>query len=64
MRQNVSETLEVSRLQLLRRASTYGDLQAWAAFQQSLEETVLNWFHNHPGCEPLAEQTALRRAGL
>jgi hypothetical protein len=51
MRQNVSETLEVSRLQLLRRASTYGDLQAWAAFQQSLEETVLNWFHNHPGCE-------------
>ena len=51
MRQDVSETLEVSRLELLRRASTYGDLQAWAAFQQSLEETVLTWFHDHPGRE-------------
>ena len=51
MRQDVGETLEVSRLELLRRASTHGDLQAWAAFQQSLEETVLTWLHEHPGSE-------------
>src|SRR5712692_961028 len=41
MRQHVGETLAVSRLELFHRASTHGDLQAWAAFQQSLEETVL-----------------------
>ncbi len=29
-------TLEVSPLELFRRANTYSDLQAWAAFQQSL----------------------------
>ncbi len=51
MRQNVSGTLEVSRLELLRRGSIYGDLQARAAFQQSLEETILTWFHDHPGRE-------------
>ena len=51
MRQHVSETLEVSRLELLYRVSTYDDLQAWAIFQQSLEETVLSWFHEHPGKE-------------
>ena len=51
MRQNVDEKLEVSRLELLRRASTHGDLQAWAAFQQCLEETVLTWLHEHPGRE-------------
>ena len=51
MRQNVSETLEVSRLELLYRVSTYDDLQAWAVFQQSLEETVLSWLHEHPGKE-------------
>ena len=49
MRQDVNETLEVSHLELLRRVSIYGDLEAWAAFQQSLEETVLNWLHAHPG---------------
>jgi hypothetical protein len=48
---NVGETLEVSRLELLRRASTHGDLQAWAVFQQSLEEIVLTWLHDHPGRE-------------
>src|SRR6266568_1340451 len=26
-------------------------LEAWAAVQQGLEETVLTWFHDHPGCE-------------
>lgn len=49
MRQNVSESLEVSRQELLRRASIHNDLDAWAAFQQGLEETVLTWFHEHPG---------------
>ncbi len=51
MRQKVSETLKISRLELLRRASTHGDLEAWAAFQQCLEETVLTWLHDHPGRE-------------
>ena len=51
MRQNVGESLEVSPLGLLRRASTFGDLEAWAAFQQGLEETVLTWLHAHPGWE-------------
>ena len=51
MRQNVGETLAVSRLELLRRASTYDDLEAWTAFQQSLEETILTWLHEHPGRE-------------
>ncbi len=51
MRQDVNETLEVSRLELLRRASTHHDLEAWTAFQQCLEETVLIWLHAHPGSE-------------
>jgi hypothetical protein len=51
MGQEVDETLEVSRLELLHRASTHGDLQAWTAFQQSLEEMVLTWLHKHPGKE-------------
>ena len=44
-----------SSLELLRRASTQGDLQAWTAFKQSLEETVLSWFHEHPGSEAVCE---------
>ena len=51
MRQDISETREVSRLELWLRASRQGDLEAWAAFQLDLEETVLAWFHEHPGCE-------------
>ena len=51
MGQHLPQPLEVSQLELLRRASTYGDLQAWEAFQQSLEETVFAWFHEHPYCE-------------
>ena len=51
MRQDISETREVSRLELWLRASRQGDLEAWAAFQQSLEETLLIWFHAHPGYE-------------
>ena len=51
MRQDVSETGEVFRLELLHRASRHGDLEAWAAFQQGLQETVLTWFHAHPASE-------------
>src|SRR5260221_12498656 len=51
MRQDVGETLEVSHLELLRRAQTHSDLKAWAAFQHCLEETVLTWFHDHPGSQ-------------
>jgi hypothetical protein len=51
MRQDVDETREVSRLELWRRASQQGDQQAWAAFQQGLEETVLAWFYAHPSSE-------------
>ena len=41
MRGNGDETVEVSSLQLLRRAIAHSDQEAWAGFQQSLEETVL-----------------------
>ena len=51
MRQDVSKTLEVVHLELLRKASTHGDLKAWAAFQQGLEETVQAWLHEHPSRE-------------
>jgi hypothetical protein len=51
MGQHLRQSLEVSHLELLHRASTYGDLQAWEAFQQSLEDNVLVWFHEHPYCE-------------
>jgi hypothetical protein len=51
MRQDVGERREVSYLELWHRAKTHSDLQAWAAFQQGLEETVLTWFHDHPGSE-------------
>lgn len=48
MKQDVGERLEISQLEWWRRAQTDGDLQAWAAFQQGLQETVLSWFHDHP----------------
>ena len=51
MRQDVGKTHEVARLELLRRVSTHGDLEAWAAFQQGLEETVQTWLHEHPNRE-------------
>ena len=51
MRQDVGKTHEVARLELLRQASTHGDLEAWAAFQQGLEETVQTWLHDHPNRE-------------
>ena len=51
MRQDSGETCEVSRHELWHRASRQGDLEAWAAFQQSMEGTLLTWFHAHPGNE-------------
>ena len=49
MSQNVDETLEDSFVEFfLYRASTYNSQEVWAAFRQSLEETVLTWFHLHP----------------
>ena len=51
MRQDIDEAREDSRLELWHRASRQGDLEAWAAFQQGLEETVLAWFYTHPGSE-------------
>jgi hypothetical protein len=51
MRQDIDEAREFSRLELWHRVSRQGDLEAWAAFQQNLEETVLTWFHGHPGSE-------------
>jgi hypothetical protein len=44
-------TREASHLELLRSATTHDDLQAWAAFQQHLEATVMTWLHAHPGSE-------------
>ncbi len=51
MRYDAGKTFEVSSLELLRCAITRGDQDAWAEFQQSLEETVLTWLHAHPGRE-------------
>jgi hypothetical protein len=51
VRYDAGETFEVSSLELLRCAITQGDQDAWAEFQQSLEETVLTWLHAHPGRE-------------
>ena len=60
MRQDVSEILDFSRLELWRHAKTHGDLQTWAAFQQSLEGTVLTWFHEHPGSEAVCRVNSER----
>ena len=51
MRQDVDETREDSPLELWRRANTPGDPETWAVFQHCLEETVLIWFHDHPGSQ-------------
>jgi hypothetical protein len=45
------ETFEVYSLELMHSAISQGDQDAWAEFQQSLEETVLTWLHAHPGRE-------------
>jgi hypothetical protein len=41
----------VYSLELLRRVIAHGDKEAWAVFQQCLEETVLTWLHEHPSGE-------------
>ena len=48
MRQDMKKKFEISCLEHLRRVSTHNDLEAWVAFQQSLEGTVLAWLDNHP----------------
>ena len=60
------ETFEVSSLQLLRRAIAHGDQDAWATFQQCLEETLLTWLHVHPSreaaCRGLCEKDLVVQA--
>jgi hypothetical protein len=60
MRGDGDETFEVSSLELLRRAIAHSDQDAWAGFQQCLEETVLTWLHEHPSreaaCRGLSEK--------
>jgi hypothetical protein len=51
VRSDGDETFEMSSLQLLHRAIAHGDQEAWAGFQQCLEETVLTWLHEHPSRE-------------
>ena len=51
MRGDGDETFEMSSLELLRRAMAHGDQDAWATFQQCLEEPVLTWLHEHPSRE-------------
>lgn len=60
MRQNVGETPVVSHLELLHCACRHDDLEAWIAFQQSLEGTVLSWFHEHPGSKAVCQMKSER----
>ena len=66
MRGNGDEPFERSSLKLLRRAMAHGDPEAWAGFQQCLEETVLTWLHEHPGgeaaCRGLCEKDVVGQA--
>ncbi len=66
MRGDGDEKLEVSSLQLLRRAIAHSDQDAWAGFQQCLEESVLTWLHAHPGreaaCRGLCEKHVVAQA--
>ena len=66
MRSEGVETFEVYSLELIRRAITQGDQEAWTQFQQCLEETVLTWFHEHPGreavCRGLCEKDLVVQA--
>jgi len=55
VRGNVDETFEVYSLQLLHSAIAHGDQDAWAGFQQCLEETVLTWLHQHPSKEAVCQ---------
>ncbi len=66
MRCNGDETFEMSSLELLRRAIAHGDQEAWAVFQQCLEEAVLTWLHEHPSreaaCRGLCEKDLVVQA--
>ncbi len=66
MRGDGDETFEVSSLELLRRAIAHSDQEAWAGFQQCLEETVLTWLHKHPSreavCRGLCEKHVVAQA--
>jgi hypothetical protein len=56
----------MSSLELLRFAIAHSDQGSWAGFQQCLEETVLNWLHEHPGreavCRGLCEKHVVAQA--
>jgi hypothetical protein len=60
------ETFEVYCLELLRRAIAHGDQEAWAGFQQCLEETVVTGLHEHPSreaaCRGLCEKDVVAQA--
>jgi hypothetical protein len=60
------EPFEMYSLELLRRAIAYGDQEAWAGFQQCLEETVVTWLHEHPSreaaCRGLCEKDVVAQA--
>ena len=60
MRGDGDETFEMSSLALLHHAIAHGDQEAWARFQQCLEETVVTWLHEHPSreaaCRELCEK--------
>jgi len=66
VRGNGDETFEMTSLELLRRAIAHGDQDAWAGFQQYLEETVVTWLHEHPGreaaCRGLCEKDMVAQA--
>ena len=66
MRSDRDETFEEYNLELLRRAIAHGDQDAWAVFQQCLEETVLTWLHEHPSrevaCRGLCEKHVVAQA--
>lgn len=51
MRSDGDKTFEMYSLELLRRAIAHGDQDAWAGFQQCLEETIVTWLHEHPSRE-------------
>jgi hypothetical protein len=66
VRSDGDESFEMSSLELLRRAIAHGDQEAWAVFQQCLEETVLTWLHEHPNrevvCRGLGEKHLVAQA--
>ena len=66
MRGDGDETFEMYSLELLRRAIAHGDQDAWAGFQQCLEETIVTWLHEHPSreaaCRGLCEKDLVVQA--